>query len=80
MNSNGNPNQRADRDAQIMTLADAAEYLHTSYSTVYRLVAEGELNAFRLRNAWRTSSAACEEYVRRQFAEQAVACKSTAAK
>lgn len=77
MNANPGPNIRPSRDAQIMTLADAAEYLHTSYSTVYRLVVEGELDAFRLRNAWRTSTAACEEYVRRQFAEQAVACKSS---
>lgn len=57
--------------ARILTLAEAAEYLHTSYSTVYRLVIEGSLDAFRLRNSWRTSTAACEAYVRRQFAEHA---------
>jgi len=68
---------RPDREAQIMTLAEAAEYLRTSYSTVYRLVVDGELNAFRLRNAWRTSTAACDEYVRRQFAEQAIASRSS---
>ena len=62
--------------AEIMTLADAAKYLHTSYSTVYRLVTSGELQAFRLRNSWRTSTAACEEFVRRQFAEQAVSSHS----
>lgn len=59
--------------ARIMTLQEAADYLHTSYSTVYRLVKSGELDAFRLRNTWRTSSLACETYVRHQFAQQAVA-------
>ena len=57
---------------EIMTLADAAKYLHTSYSTVYRLVTSGELKAFRLRKSWRTSMSACEEFVRRRFAEQMV--------
>lgn len=61
--------------AGILTLAEAAEYLHTSYSTVYRLVTSGELDAFRLRNSWRTSTSACEEYVNRRFAEHAVACR-----
>ncbi|MGI6535085.1 MAG: helix-turn-helix domain-containing protein [Eggerthellaceae bacterium] len=65
--------------ARIMTLQEAAEYLHTSYSTVYRLVTSGELDAFRLRNSWRTSSLACEAYVRHQFAEQAISCRPVAA-
>lgn len=59
-------------EGRIMTLKEAAEYLHTSYSTVYRLVTSGELDAFRLRNSWRTSSLACESYVRGRFAEQAL--------
>lgn len=59
-------------DAQIMTLQEAAEYLHTSYSTAYRLAVSGELDAFRVRNSWRTSSLACEQYVRHQLAEQAL--------
>lgn len=42
-----------------------------------RLVVNGELKAFRLRNSWRTSTAACDEYIKRQFEEQAVICKST---
>ena len=64
------PNDRRP-GAKILTLAEAAELLHTSYSTVYRLVTDGELDAFRLRNSWRTSTQACEAYVSRQFAEQA---------
>lgn len=68
------PNRRTE-PARIMTLAEAAEYLHTSYSTVYRLVTDGQLDAFRLRNSWRTSTAACEAYVRRQFAEQSMSLR-----
>ena len=37
----------------------------------------GELKGFRLRNSWRTSTTACEEYIKRQFDEQAVICRST---
>ena len=58
-------------NGKILTLAEAAKYMHTSYSTVYRLVSDGELPAFRLRNAWRTSTAACDAYSKRQFEEQA---------
>ena len=66
-----------ERDAgEIITLNEAAELLCVSYSTVLRLVRDGELAAFRLRNAWRTSDAACRRFVRRQFEEQAIACKS----
>lgn len=55
---------------RVMTLKEAAEYLHTSYSTVYRLVTEGELPAFRLRTGWRTTSIACEAFVRHRLGEQ----------
>ena len=50
--------------------------LCTSYPTVHRLVNAGELKAFRIRNSWRTSTAACEEFVRRRFEEQAKICQS----
>ena len=72
---NDGPNQRAGA-AKIMTLAEAAEFLHTSYSTVYRLVIDGELRAFRIRNSWRTSTDACQEFVNRRFEEQSVICRS----
>ena len=58
-------------NGKILTLAEAAKYMHTSYSTVYRLAVDGELSAFRLRNAWRTSTAACDAFIKRQFDEQA---------
>ena len=54
-------------NAKILTLAEAAEYMHSSYSTVYRLAVDGELPAFRLCNAWRTTTAACDAFIKRQF-------------
>ena len=45
--------------ARVITLDEAAGMLCCSYSTVLRLVTDGELRAFRVRGAWRTSTAAC---------------------
>lgn len=68
--------ENAGIDGRIMTLDEAAEYLKISYSTVYRLVIDGELKAFRIRNAWRTSTGACHEFVTKRFEEQSVICQS----
>ena len=68
--------KQAEDDGKIMTLDEAAEYLKTSYSTVYRLVVDGELRAFRIRNAWRTSTGACHEFVSKRFEEQSVICRA----
>ena len=62
-------------EGRIITLMEAAKLLGTSYPTAHRMACSGELKAFRLRNSWRTSTAACEEYVRRGFAEQARTCR-----
>lgn len=67
---------RTSSKGEILTLVQAAEYLNASLSTVLRLVNSGELRAFRVRKAWCTSSGACDEFVKRQFADQAVICKS----
>lgn len=64
-------------EGEIITLSQAGEILNASYATVRRLVVAGELKGFRLRNSWRTSTTACEEYIKRQFDEQAVICRST---
>ena len=63
-------------EGEIITLSQAGEILNASYATVRRLVVAGELKGFRLRNSWRTSTTACEEYIKRQFDEQAVICRS----
>ena len=61
---------------RIITLMEAARLLGTSYPTAHRMACSGELKAFRLRNAWRTNTAACEEYVERAFAEQERVCRA----
>ncbi|MBQ9068317.1 MAG: excisionase family DNA-binding protein [Eggerthellaceae bacterium] len=63
-------------EGKVITLHEAAELLHTSNSTLYRLVIDGELPAISLRNSWRSSDKAFEGYVEKLFAEQAATCKS----
>ena len=65
-----------DEEGRIISLYEAAEILGTSYPTAMRLAKSGELKAFRIRKTWRTSEAACEEFVRSQFDIQAMACQS----
>ena len=63
-------------EARIISLKEAAEILGSSYPTVLRMATEGDLKAFRIRHTWRTSTAACEEFIQRKFDEQARACQS----
>ena len=70
--------QTGNEDAgEVITLSQAGEILHASYSTVRRLVLSGELKGFRIRNSWRTSTTACDEFIRNRFDEQSSICKST---
>ena len=48
---------------RVITLNEASRILSVSYNTTLRLVQSGELKAFRIRNAWRTSTTACENYI-----------------
>lgn len=61
---------------EVITLSEAGKILHASYATVLRLATSGELKAFRIRNSWRTSKFACNEYIRTQFKKQAFVCRS----
>jgi len=63
-------------EPRIVSLAEAAKLLGVSYPTTVRLATEGELKAFRVRKAWRTSTTACEEYVRERFRAQEAACRA----
>ena len=63
-------------EARIISLAEAAKLLGVSYPTTVRLATEGELKAFRVRKVWRTSTAACEGYVRERFRAQEAACRA----
>lgn len=67
---------KATGEARIISLAEAAELLGVSYPTTVRLATDGELKAFRIRKAWRTSTAACEEYVDERFRAQEAACRA----
>lgn len=67
-------------EARIISLAEAAKLLGVSYPTTVRLATEGELKVFRVRKAWRTSTMACEEYVRERFRAQEAACRARSAK
>ncbi len=62
---------------QLLSLSEAAKYLHVSYATVFRLVQAGELPAFRISKVWRTSDVLCDEYIRKQICNQALICQST---
>lgn len=46
---------------------EVAEILNCSSRTVYRLVADGEIIAFRLRSALRVSSSSLEFFIKRQI-------------
>lgn len=61
---------------RVITLNEASRILSVSYNTALRLAQTGELKAFRIRNAWRTSTAACDDYISEQFRIQATACEA----
>ena len=69
-------NDDRSEDVRIVLLKEAAKILGASYPTALRVATEGDLKAFRIRHTWRTSTAACEEFVQRKFDEQARACQS----
>lgn len=65
-----------DAEGRIISLKEASNLIGASYQTTVRLAKDGELKAFRIRKTWRTSEAACQEFVRNQFKLQALACRS----
>ncbi|MBQ9043193.1 MAG: helix-turn-helix domain-containing protein [Eggerthellaceae bacterium] len=65
----------AEGQPRLITLAEAAEILCVSYQTAARLARDGELKAFKVRRAWRTSTAICEEYIRERFRIQELECQ-----
>lgn len=72
--------REGEEEGRVITLSEAGEILHASYATVLRLVTNGELKAFRIRNSWRTSIGVCERFIDEQFKRQAVICRSTEAR
>jgi excisionase family DNA binding protein len=53
-------------ESKVMTLAEAADYLHCHYSTIYRLVRYGDLPAFRLGGNWRFLRSELEKWIAAQ--------------
>ena len=54
---------------EILTLAQAADYLRCSTNTVYRQARSGEIPAFRLGGSWRLMRSELDNWIRRQTRE-----------
>lgn len=61
---------------RVIKLNEAATIINCSYSTALRLARSGELKAFRVRGAWRTTDAICAEYIEQRIAEQQLMSQS----
>lgn len=48
----------------LLSVQDAADYLHLSIPTVYRLLRSGRLKGAKLGGRWRTSHAAIREHLK----------------
>jgi excisionase family DNA binding protein len=56
--------------AIVMTLEEVAEFLHVHPSTVYRLLKNKRIPAFKLGSDWRFNQESIERWVRKLEAEQ----------
>nr|VFK43769.1 MAG: DNA (cytosine-5)-methyltransferase 1 [Candidatus Kentron sp. TC] len=54
----------------IMTVKEAAEFMKVTPQTLYRLIREEDLPAFRLASEWRMERESLEEWVRGRLKEQ----------
>ena len=59
-------------ETDIMTVREVADYLNCHYSTIYRLLGNGAIPAFRLGADWRFRRADIEQWIK----EQAVVSES----
>ena len=53
----------AEPEGEILTLDEVATYLKAGKRTVYRLVAEGRLPAFKLGGSWRFRRSDLDEWI-----------------
>lgn len=56
----------SDRDREIMTIEQVAEYLQLNYYTVYRMVSAGTIPASKLGRAWRINKKDVLRYLEQQ--------------
>ena len=59
----------AQASGEIMTMQQAADYLHCHYSTIYRLVRQGGFPVFRLGGDYRLRRADIDEWIAQQHRE-----------
>ena len=55
-----------DHSEDILTVSDVMELLYVGKNTVYRLLQDGELRAFRIGKAWRIPKSSLEEFILRK--------------
>ena len=63
----------------LLTIADAARVLSVGRTTMYGLVAAGEIEVVNIGRSARVPAAAIEEYVERRRSERATVRRSTSA-
>ena len=55
-----------DRERDVVTLREAAQYLNCHASTLYRMVNEGDIPGFRLGGSWRFRRSELDEWIASQ--------------
>ena len=61
--------------SSVLSLKEAAAMLGVSYSTVYRMVQDGQIEAYRIRTQYRIPRKACEKFVRDETKKLGYLCK-----
>jgi len=52
------------RQEQVLSVAQVAEYLNVDKFTIYRLVTDGQIPAFKVGNQWRFKKKLIEQWLR----------------
>lgn len=52
---------------EVLTVEEVAERLRVSAQTVRKLIEDGELRAFRVKNQWRIRKEDLDRYIESQF-------------
>jgi excisionase family DNA binding protein len=63
--------------AAVLTLEDVAQYLHVHSSTVYRLLKNRSIPAFKVGSDWRFNEESIERWIKEREAERPLATPAT---
>jgi len=63
--------------ATVLTLEDVAQYLHVHPSTVYRLLKNRSIPAFKVGSDWRFNQESIERWIKEREAERPLAAPAT---